>query len=109
MRVRDRYQNFTKEDDVADYVSGIDSAAVPREPDGTAANLGRRATLRAVCAAVAFGSSLYAVTRSVRACGARKRTAWMALAVITAGEGMAILSTLPPMEPVRLTEAGIAA
>jgi hypothetical protein len=100
---------FKKEEDVAEHVVATDSTGTEGENGAGAGYAGRRATLGAVCAALAFGTSLYAVTRSVRACGARKRTAWMALAAITAGEGMGVLSTLPPLEGATVTDAGIAA
>jgi hypothetical protein len=92
---------------VAEHVIATDSTGTERESAGAAGYAGRRATLRAVCAAMAFGTSLYAVTRSVRACGPRKRTAWMALAAITAGEGMVVLWTLPPVVATTFTDAGI--
>jgi len=97
--VRDRHQRFNKEDDVVEHALGVDSAEY----------LGRRETVRATGAAVAFATSLYAVTRSVRASGARKRAAWMALATLTAGQGIGLLWTLPLLEPATVTEAGIAA
>jgi hypothetical protein len=93
---------------VAAHVTATDSTGTQRESCGAAGYAGRQATLRAVCAALAFGTSLYAVTRSVRACGARKRTAWMALAAITAGEGMGVFWTLPPLEGATVMDAGIA-
>jgi hypothetical protein len=94
---------------VAEQVIATDPTGTERESGAAVGYAGRRATLRAACAALAFGTSLYAVTRSVRACGARKRTAWMALATITAGEGLGLLWTLPPLEAARVTDAGIAA
>jgi hypothetical protein len=94
---------------VADHVGATDSTGTERESGGVVGYAGRRATLRAVWAAMAFGTSLYAVTRSVHACEARKRTAWMALAAITAAEGMGVLWTLPPLEAATVTDAGIAA
>jgi len=100
---------FEKEEDVAAHVIATDSTGTERESGGATRYAGRRATLRAIWAAMAFGISLYAVTRSVHACGARKRTAWMTLAAITAGEGMGIMWTLPPLEGATVTDAGIAA
>jgi hypothetical protein len=92
---------------VAEQVIATDSTGAERHGGDAAEYGGRRATLRAACAAMAFGSSLYAVTRSVRACGARKRLAWMALAVVTAGEGMGVLWTLPPLEGATVTDGGL--
>jgi hypothetical protein len=97
------------EEDMADHVISTDSTGTERDSGGTTGYAGRRATLRAACAAMSFGTSLYAVTRSVHAGDARKRTAWMALATITAAEGMGILWTLPPLEAATVTDAGIAA
>jgi hypothetical protein len=94
---------------VAEQVVATDPTRSEREGSDAAEYAGRRATLRAACAAMAFGTSLYAVTRSVNACGARERTAWMALAAITAGEGLGVLWTLPPLEAATVTDAGIAA
>jgi hypothetical protein len=101
-------KQFKKEEDVAEQVIATDPTGTERESGAAAGYAGRRATVRAVCAAMAFGTSLYAVTRSVRAPGARKRTAWMALAAITAAEGMGVLWTLPPLEAATVTDAGIA-
>jgi hypothetical protein len=106
---RDRNHQFKKEEDVAEHVIATDSTGTERESGGAAGYAGRHTTLRAVCAAVAFGTSLYAVTRSVRARGARKRTAWMALGAVTAGEGMGVFWTLPPLEGTRVADAGLAA
>lgn len=92
-----------------EHVVATDSTGAGRESGGATEYAGRRATLRAVCAAMAFGTSLYAATRSVHASGARKRTAWMTLAAITAGEGMGVLSTLPPLVATTVTDAGVAA
>jgi hypothetical protein len=89
---------------VVEHALGADSKGAERDPGGAVAYLGRRATVRATGAAVAFATSLYAVTRSVRASGARKRAAWMALAAITAGQGMGLLWTLPPLESATGTE-----
>ncbi len=94
---------------MVEHALGVDSAGAEREPRGAVEYLGRRETVRATGAAVAFATSLYAVTRSVRASGARKRAAWMALATLTAGQGIGLLWTLPLLEPATVTEAGIAA
>jgi hypothetical protein len=102
-------KQFKKEEDVAEQVIATDPTGAEREGGDAAEYRGRRATLRAACAAMAFGTSLYAVTRSVRACGAHKRLVRMALAVVTAGEGMAVLWTLPPLKAATVTDAGIAA
>lgn len=94
---------------MAEQIIATDSTGAEREGSDAAGYAGRLPTIRAACAAMAFGTSLYAVTRSVRACGARKRTAWMALAAITAAEGMGVSWTLPPLEGATVTDAGIAA
>ena len=94
---------------MAEDVVATDSTGAEHESSGAAGYAGRRAIVRAACAAMAFGTSLYAVIRSVHAGGARERAGWSALAAITAGEGLGVLWTLPPLEAATVTDAGLAA
>lgn len=91
---------------MAEQVVATDPTRSEGEGGDAAEYAGRRATIRAACAAMAFATSLYAITRSVHAFGARARVAWMALAAITAGEGLGVLCTLPPLEAATVPTSG---
>jgi hypothetical protein len=52
-------------------------------------------TVRVMCAAAAFSTSLYAIKRSIRPATKLKRAAWTALAAVTAVEGVGVLAVLP--------------
>jgi hypothetical protein len=94
---------------MAERVIGTESTADVRDLRGSVGYLVAHSLVRLGCAAVAFITSLYAITRSIRSDTALKRAAWAALAAITAGEGVGLVSLLSPLEPSPVTEVSVAA
>jgi hypothetical protein len=94
---------------MAEGVIGTDSTADVRDLSGPVGNLAAHPLVRVACAAAAFATSFYAITRSIRPGAELKRAAWVALAAITAGEGMGLVSVLSPLKSSPVTEVSVAA
>ncbi len=80
---------------MAEALDDVDSAAGGPRPRGPIEYLGAHPTVRDLCAAAAFSTSLYAIRRSKRPATKLKRAAWTALAALTAVEGAGLFAVLP--------------
>ena len=79
---------------MAEALVDVDAAAGGRRPRGPIEYLGAHPTLRVMCAAAAFSTSLFAIRRSMRPATKLTRAAWTALAALTAVEGAGTLRRL---------------
>jgi hypothetical protein len=94
---------------MAEGVIGIDSTAGVRNLRGPVGYLAVHPLVRVACAAAAFATSVYAITRSVRPGTDLKRVVWVALAAITAGEAMGLVSVFSPLDSSPVTKSSAAA
>ena len=89
-------------------VFGNDATA-GRDLRGPIGYLVAHPTLRFLCAASAFTTSLYAIRHSVRPATSLKRAAWTALAALTAVEGAGLVALLPQSQGSPLDGVGASA
>jgi hypothetical protein len=94
---------------MAEGVIHTDSTAGGGDLRGPIGYLAAHPLVRFTCAAAAFTTSLYAITRSIRPGTERRRAAWVALAAITAGEGMGLVAVLPSLKASSMTPGSVTA
>jgi hypothetical protein len=94
---------------MAECVIRTDSTADGGALRGPVGYLAAHPLVRLTCAAAAFTTSLYATTRSMRPSTERRRAAWVALAAITAGEGVGLVAVLPSLKSSPVTEGSVTA
>ena len=87
----------------------VTDSANGQDLSGATEYLLRHPLVRYACAAAALSASLYAATRSARARGTRKRIAFAAFALITAGQSAAVMWALPAVEPLLTPHERVAA
>jgi hypothetical protein len=94
---------------MAEGVIGTNSTAGVPDLRGPVGYVVAHSLVRFTCAAAAFTTSLYAIRRSIRTGTELKRVAWVALAAITAGEGLGLVSELTALKSSTVTEVSVAA